>query len=1676
MCCGERFNRACIAMITPFVSKRLVTYFCPAQFHFGAVVLLLALSSLVAQATPWNHVWPPATSTADVVASVPISATTVVTPPSITLNFIKPGTYQIFRKDPAATTWGTSIATTAAAATTYTDMTAAVGQLYEYKAIFTDGPSEEHIPNPITYSGSANGPPIGYIVSGINVDETQPRGRVVVVVASDVPTNLPTEYNQYISDLQADGWFVHVIPVAPVPSTVTGYDVGGTNACATITVTAGGSGYLNATTGTTNGTNIYPFTDSTTGSVAYGTLTVSATPAAGTVTAVTIVTGGAGGGFNVGDVLTIGQVASGTGSGATFQVGTVTTVGPSPVPIRAAIQAIYNQYPGQVKDLVILGKVPACRTSSKLIGDPDGHEVNDGATGADGYYANMTGTWTDTGSNAIYFGYDGITLSAPETGEVNTPNDGKFDQYYMSQTGGEADLGFGRIDLSNAINGQYEALKAYLRKLHRFKTASPDFLPGRRIILRTGDFENVDGTCWGMAYGVTGNLSNIDCIAGADLPTASDPVVDMDAAYSAQHGPYLFYFKGSGGPGIGIGGQAVFWTGCQSHWGWWYSSTTSSGENAEALRLGENSFGLSWTWSIFGTRYFYHRMAMGFDAGDMMRVSVNNVDSTNGTYAFVTDANTIDGGYIAPCTGALFMNHIGDPTLRFFMVAPPSNLSVVGTSGQPVLTWTPSSDSAVIGYHVYRSPLTAGAVTVPYTRVTTTPVTGTTFTDSDPTVAHGTGQWSYMVKAVKLETTGSGTFYNASLGSIQSIDQTNSPTTLTITSPATLPDCNWNTAYATTLTVSGGTPNYAWSVVSGTIPSGLTLTSTGAFTGTPTTAGTYNFTAMVTDALGQTAQQAFTLTTDSFNVVTLQAEASSYVYSSAPTRVQGPTETMAVSGASLLQNSFVRFNATGLSPNNALVSAKLQLYVAPGSTANNIALLEAALTEDDYNGWNVTNTPATNVTAAVNNGSGFYRITSAGHGLTQKYGALTTIAGVTPASPINMNMAFTVSVIDANTFDIPTLAYNSAYSWAKATSTPTDGITYNYQPHDNAAVLPALATAFPVPLSTITIDVTQQVAAALANDPSGKIGFRLFTNSTQIIDLCSAYSYAGAIPQLIIQTTNAPQITITSPMMNPAYIYTGSGLAITSTVTAIPAHAATVTQQWRQVSGPGTTTFSTPTLPNTTATFSAPGTYVLQLTANDSVLQSSQTLTVRVLTAPVTGPTDSLALRLPFDEGSGTTANDATGNGNTGTLKNGAGWTTAGEINGALSVTGYSGSTAQVVQVNHSSLLDGQNSMTMSFWFKTPAIDTTAVVHNMISKSGAYSFALRGNSAGVGTVYTTISGLQQNNFPISAGIWYHVAVVLDGSTPNTNIQRTYINGVPVFVTNTTATTPGVASKPTSSLFIGGTSATDTAAFNGQIDEVRIYDRALSLSEVQDLSAAAPGNMGPVITTNPSLSGASGQPLALTASVTDDGKPSPSALTYNWSQLTGPSTLSIASPTSISTSTTPTGPGTYGLQFSASDGAITTFANVAALITGQTYSNWASANIPQGDSTSQTAVTAHDGLNNLFKYALGLNPTTNYNPGAAGLPYVQVASVTSGSPAVTNNYLSMTFTGVATDVSYTVYATNDPTLPIGNWTQLYTHSSSLGTAPGTSDGTGHPSRNSLHQALPQADHDQSLTYS
>jgi len=82
-----------------------------------------------------------------------------------------------------------------------------------------------------------------------------------------------------------------------------------------------------------------------------------------------------------------------------------------------------------------------------------------------------------------------------------------------------------------------------------------------------------------------------------------------------------------------------------------------------------------------------------------------------------------------------------------------------------------------------------------------------------------------------------------------------------INTPSNLPNGTTNSYYQYTLSAIGGTQPYSWSIISGNLPSGLTLNSSdGTLSGTPTQTGTFTFTIQVKDSNNNTSTKQFTLT------------------------------------------------------------------------------------------------------------------------------------------------------------------------------------------------------------------------------------------------------------------------------------------------------------------------------------------------------------------------------------------------------------------------------------------------------------------------------------------------------------------------------------------------------------------------------------------------------------------------------------------------------------------------------------------------------------------------------------------------------------------------------------------------------------------------------------------------
>lgn len=200
-----------------------------------------------------------------------------------------------------------------------------------------------------------------------------------------------------------------------------------------------------------------------------------------------------------------------------------------------------------------------------------------------------------------------------------------------------------------------------------------------------------------------------------------------------------------------------------------------------------------------------------------------------------------------------------------------------------------------------------------------------------------------------------------------------------------------------------------------------------------------------------------------------------------------------------------------------------------------------------------------------------------------------------------------------------------------------------------------------------------------------------------------------------------------------------------------------------------------------------------------------------------------------FDEGSGTTAVDSSGNGNTGTLLNGPTWV-LGKVGNALSFDGVDDSVS-VPTVSGS--LNNMGAMTLSLWAypKSLPLDYSVLLRKKPLTSPNARYVLKLDNAGkliFNARYTLARGSWTTVAPLSVNAWHHIAVVypLGDTAGNPTI---YVDGISQGVTRTEAPS-GVPVGDDKSLNIGSNNFAGKV-FNGSIDQVRIYNRMLSASEV-----------------------------------------------------------------------------------------------------------------------------------------------------------------------------------------------------------------------------------------------------
>lgn len=407
--------------------------------------------------------------------------------------------------------------------------------------------------------------------------------------------------------------------------------------------------------------------------------------------------------------------------------------------VKARIKAAYEADPANLKGVFLFGHVPVPYSGDIV---PDGHvPEHQGAWPCDGYYGDLDGRWTDRHVASV---------SASDPRNRNVPGDGKFDQ---SRFPAPLRLMVGRVDLSNlpgraSRNGpatfpsEVELLRNYLNKDHAFRTKQFD-LPRKGVI---GDFF---GARDGEAYAASGWRNFAGFFGAPNVISIRHP---GRWAPVVSNSPYLWAYGCGAGTYTSIGGlgnsdadhdltslelyrngvQAVFTLMFGSWLGDWDSE-----DNLQRAMLALPNYALTCAWSG-RPHWFLHRMALGEPIGFAARLTQNN--GPDGLYR----------NQVNSTAGSIHIALMGDPTLRMHVVAPPAAVNAVTNGNSITLRWTGSPD-AVLGYHVYQAD--AGGT---LTRLTGAPAARTAFTIIGEPAAN------YLVRALKLEDSASGSYYNLS--------------------------------------------------------------------------------------------------------------------------------------------------------------------------------------------------------------------------------------------------------------------------------------------------------------------------------------------------------------------------------------------------------------------------------------------------------------------------------------------------------------------------------------------------------------------------------------------------------------------------------------------------------------------------------------------------------------------------------------------------------------------------------------------------------------------------------------------------------------------------------------------------------------------------------------------------
>jgi hypothetical protein len=409
--------------------------------------------------------------------------------------------------------------------------------------------------------------------------------------------------------------------------------------------------------------------------------------------------------------------------------------------VKDSINQLRNQYPDTLEAALLLGQIPV-PYSGGFTNDnvPDGHNDHTGAWPADVFYATDSGAWTDL---------QAFDTTSRYQRNYNQSRDGKFDPSSLTAVNAEAELMIGRVDLSDLPafgEGELSLLKRYLRKDHAYRH-------GKVAVQQRGvvddNFNFVEG------FGQNG-YRNFSTMVGKDQ-------VDSGNYQSALTDSSALWTYGAGGGSMteanGIASTSEFvsdtFRGVFTMIFGSYFGDFDGKNNVMRAALASKGSLLSVSWAG-RPHWHYHPMGMGAPLGKAAQLSQNNAaipPSQSSTYFAGSNA------------GGTHVALMGDPTLTLYPYQPPQELDhsylETASGGSDDTTYVPVSlewkaSTPAEGYYIYRY----DSARERFSLLTDSLVTDTRYVDTNPV----RDTHRYMVRASRLKTSPSGSYYQLSQG------------------------------------------------------------------------------------------------------------------------------------------------------------------------------------------------------------------------------------------------------------------------------------------------------------------------------------------------------------------------------------------------------------------------------------------------------------------------------------------------------------------------------------------------------------------------------------------------------------------------------------------------------------------------------------------------------------------------------------------------------------------------------------------------------------------------------------------------------------------------------------------------------------------------------------------------